>query len=239
MRKATKIIPMNAGQHAIVDARDYEMLSRHKWYYRKGRAVCDCKGLKMHHMIVQPLPGFVVHHVNHRTNDNSRANLLVVPRGQHCRYHRQTNKTGFKGISFHHRSGNFEARLCIGGRVVSVGSSKSKYELAARYDAAATSRFGPHIYINFPRVIRRAYLRRFVNRTRGRIFFVHFHKRHSSEFRDMVCRTMKPPQPGNFPYDARHHRVIVVYDMQRRGYRIIPIEGVICLKFKNTYYRVA
>jgi len=63
----------------------------------------------------------------------------------------------------------------------------------------------------------------------GRIFGVWFVKRTTGETRHMVCRTgvKKHLKGGGRSYDPKAKGLLNVYDVQKQGYRSIPIENVI------------
>lgn len=69
---------------------------------------------------------------------------------------------------------------------------------------------------------------KFVKETNGKIFSIKFIKRTTKELRSMVCRTgVKKHLKGGEPaYDPKEKDLIVVYDMQSKGYRSIPKEGI-------------
>lgn len=68
----------------------------------------------------------------------------------------------------------------------------------------------------------------FIKNTDGKIFSIKFVKRTTGEVRAMTCRTgVKKHLKGGEPtYDAKAHNLIVVFDMQKQGYRSIPKEGI-------------
>lgn len=85
-----RIIPLTRGLHAIVDAKNYEWLSRHKWSVHdagRGRtryAVRAHKGRKifLHGEIMKTPPGMVVDHINRNGLDNREDNLRNCTRLQ-------------------------------------------------------------------------------------------------------------------------------------------------------------
>ena len=65
-----RYIPLTQGYHAIVDAADYERLSRYKWCLsRSGNRLyaqrrCRGKTIRMHQFIMRPPKGKVVDHID-------------------------------------------------------------------------------------------------------------------------------------------------------------------------------
>ena len=76
MKKVPLIGKKGKGKHAIVDDKDYEKISRYRWYYRCGYAVSDF-GVRMHRFIMNPPQDLVIDHINHDRLDNRRSNLKI------------------------------------------------------------------------------------------------------------------------------------------------------------------
>jgi hypothetical protein len=81
----------------------------------------------------------------------------------------------------------------------------------------------------------------------GRFFRVDFLKRSNGALRRMVCRTgVRPtsPREGNRRYRAADHGLVTVWDTvagkagRDRGFRSIPVEGIVGLQINGTVYRV-
>ncbi len=81
-------IPLTQGKVALVDAEDYEELSRFKWhaqrnkstYYavRNGRRLDGKRcAVLMHRVIIDPPAGMLVDHISRDGIDNRRSNLRV------------------------------------------------------------------------------------------------------------------------------------------------------------------
>jgi len=79
-----------------------------------------------------------------------------------------------------------------------------------------------------------------IRSTKGRIFHVRFIKRTTGEVRDMVCRlgVRKGVTGKGMSYDPAEKGLITVYDMQKKGFRMIPIEGIRVIKFAGQIYQV-
>jgi hypothetical protein len=62
----------------------------------------------------------------------------------------------------------------------------------------------------------------------GQIFSVEFTKRTTGEIRRMVCRlgVKKHLTGGGAAYDAKARNLLTVFDMEKGGYRSIPVEAV-------------
>ena len=164
-----RLIPLTQGQNAIVDALDFEWLSKYNWYAQW----CECTQsfyarrhlpttnekrpiLPMHREILGCSPAEEGDHKNHDTLDNRRNNLRKCTRAENIRnreMHR-CNKSGFKGVS---RVRNGRGTLCSTWRAVirkdrkrvHIGCFATAKEAAAAYDQAAKTYFGDFAHVNF------------------------------------------------------------------------------------------
>lgn len=108
-----KKIPLSRGKVAIVDDKDYEELSKHKWFASKAyrRDVYYAarnrlpKGsrpahIQMHRQIMNPPDGLQVDHINGDGLDNRRGNLRIVTAAENTRNQRlsKRNSSGFRGV---------------------------------------------------------------------------------------------------------------------------------------------
>ena len=71
----------------------------------------------------------------------------------------------------------------------------------------------------------------------GHIYSVGFYKRTDGTFRKMVCRggVYKGLKGGTMKYNPLSRDLVQVYDMRKKGYRLIPCENVISIKAKGKY----
>lgn len=71
-------------------------------------------------------------------------------------------------------------------------------------------------------------IRAAIRSTRGRIFSVRFIKRTSGDARKMVARTQvrKYITGGGLTFSPKKRNLMVVFDMQKHEYRMIPLDAV-------------
>lgn len=73
-------------------------------------------------------------------------------------------------------------------------------------------------------------LQEFVDRAResGHVFAVEFVKRTDGSLRKMTCRTgvTKGTHGGSMGYDPANHGLLSVYDMEKQGFRSIPVDAL-------------
>lgn len=74
----------------------------------------------------------------------------------------------------------------------------------------------------------------------GKIFYVEFVKRTTGEVREMVCRkgVHSHLKGGEASYDPVRAGLLWVFDMQKQGYRSIPLETIIKAKIGGVEYKV-
>ena len=107
-----KQIPLTKGKFAIVDADDYEKLSKHKWHlvkkerheyaYRRDYSSDKKKGkmISMHREIMG-FPSGVVDHINMNGLNNRKSNLRITTKsinGLNCNK-KVNSRNNFKGVS--------------------------------------------------------------------------------------------------------------------------------------------
>ena len=144
-----RTIPLTRGMVAIVDAEDYDELSKHQWYAKPSRSTFyaarhdpEHKGRKiLMHKQVLAVTGKVDHRDNNGLN-NCRDNLRAcdsVTNGRN-RLANKTSASQFKGVTS--RSGTFIAQIFADGKKLYLGSFTDPVLAARAYDSEAASRFG-------------------------------------------------------------------------------------------------
>ena len=149
-------IPLTQGKFAIVDDKDFDELSKHKWYFDKYAIRTDYKNNRiymMHRVIINTPKGMDTDHVNGNKLDNRRNNLRVSNRSQNVANNglRKNNTIGFKGVEFlKNRNFNkpWHARLTLNYRCISLGCFSTAIEAAQAYNRAALKYFGEFARLN-------------------------------------------------------------------------------------------
>jgi hypothetical protein len=151
----TRLIPLKYGLHVIVDAADYEWLSRYKWFLcGAGYAARHAPGktIFMHREIMQAPPGMVVDHINGNRMDNRRSNLRICTRPENLR--NAAKRSGclslYKGVSFDCKMNQWFATIWFEGRSIALGHYHDEVDAARAYDRAAVELFGEFAWLNFP-----------------------------------------------------------------------------------------
>jgi hypothetical protein len=166
-------IPLGNNLFAIVDARDYKKLCKHRWYAsRHGPNVyarCREKGkdMYMHRMIMRPRKGYVVDHIDHNGLNNRRCNLRVCTPQQH-----QANRGPCGGTSrfvgvFRSKDNKWQAGIQWHGHQYYLGVFDDEVEAAKARDLKAYELNREHAYLNFPEDLPR--YRRMLRALRNRV----------------------------------------------------------------------
>jgi HNH endonuclease len=159
----SRLIPLTRGQHTIVDDEDFDWLTQWKWQAkwntctRSFYAVHSIKTGKgvtkfaMHRIIMEPLKGFEVDHVNNNTLDNRRKNLRICTKGENQRNRRGPtlkNGSGFLGVSWNKEKRKWVAQIRVDHCSHYLGCFDSKEEAARIRDAAAKKLHGKFARLN-------------------------------------------------------------------------------------------
>lgn len=152
-----RYIPLTQGKFAIVDAADYERVSRHKWHvsrhggrlyaYRKARG----RTIPMHRFIMNPPKGMVVDHIDGNGLNNRRCNLRICTQRQNV-YNSRPSGAGssYKGVRWDKERRRWMAAIYDGTRRIHLGRFDDEAEAARAYDRKAFELFGEYAYLNFP-----------------------------------------------------------------------------------------
>jgi hypothetical protein len=89
-------------------------------------------------------PALNIDHRDGNRSNNRLSNLREATTSQNNANARRnrTNKSGFKGVSWHKAAGRWRAQITMNGRVVHLGHFKKPEEAHAVYVTAATKHFG-------------------------------------------------------------------------------------------------
>jgi hypothetical protein len=102
--------------------------------------------LLLHRFIVGANNGETVDHKNGNTLDNTRENLRICSRAENSRNAKKhiDNRSGYKGVRPHKRSGLYNACIRINGKHKSLGYYKTPEEAHEAYCQAAQIYYGEY-----------------------------------------------------------------------------------------------
>lgn len=150
-----RMIPLEDGFYAYVDAADYERLSRWKWRLSGGYAVRSSRGrtVLMHKLILDAPNGMVVDHIDGNRVNNCRFNLRACTPLQNARNRHRPSRTGsqFKGVYYAKRLKKWYARWRYKDKDRRLEYFDTETDAARGYDLAAVRWFREFACLNFPR----------------------------------------------------------------------------------------
>jgi len=158
-----RFIPLTQGKFAIVDAADYEELSKYNWYANRingGTFYALRPGgptiVMMHRQIMKPPKDMVVHHIDGNGLNNRRSNLIICTQAQNSYNARPKRNCSskYKGVHLNKTCKHKKWAATIkckarGGREF-LGRFEDQMEAARVYDRRARELFGQFAYLNFP-----------------------------------------------------------------------------------------
>jgi hypothetical protein len=158
-----KLIPLTQGQFAKVDDKDYEELSKYKWYahwksdtrsfsaWRGHYTGGNNKTILMHRVIMGAKQGEQVDHRNHDTLDNRRENLRICTNAEnHANVrHKIGGSSVYKGCHWDKERKKWQAHIKRDGHIYHLGRFLDERDAAIAYDAKARELFGEFALTNF------------------------------------------------------------------------------------------
>lgn len=152
-----KTIALTQGKVALVDDEDFELISRFRWhafkdynvfYARRTAPARERPGknyYSMHREIINAPNGVNVDHIDGNGLNNQKANLRLCTQSQNManRIRLNSNNTsGFRGVSFHKKTGKFRARIRFRMELIELGEFTDKDSASVAYENAAKEYFG-------------------------------------------------------------------------------------------------
>lgn len=148
-----------AGLCAMVDEADLVTVIKRSWclssdgYAMNTEYVKDgdtkTRSIRMHRLILPWAPQ--VDHRNHDKLDNTRDNLRVSD-ARTNKYNsglRNTNRSGYKGVSWHKATGKWKAAITSNFKPIHLGVFSERTDAAKAYDEAARKHYGEFAVLNF------------------------------------------------------------------------------------------
>jgi len=156
--RTPRLIPLTRGQFAIVEAKDYPVLSQHTWfaegtdknYYAVRKE--NGKSIKMHRQITNAPDHLVVDHIDHNGLNNRRSNLRLATFTQNCQNQRRlSHKTSkYKGVHWHKKNKKWAAQITSNKKTYRLGYFHNETEAAKAYDKKAVELHGEFACLNLP-----------------------------------------------------------------------------------------
>lgn len=145
------------------------------------------------------------------------------------------------------KNDKWRANIGYNNRLIHLGVFSSQVQAAKHYDDKAGELFGEFAYLNFPHRLSRRNICRWLTATQGRVFAVTFIKRSDGREKTIQARigvmhsmpSGRANQKGKtLRYNPRGKKLILVFDMNERKYKCIPVEGIEAVTYRGKHYRV-
>jgi HNH endonuclease len=149
-----KKIQLSQGKYALIDDKDFELVSQYKWHYNNGYAKTWHKGkrIRMHRLIMNAPDGVEVDHRDLNKLNNQKANLRFCTTTQNNQNGkiRKNNTSGYKGVMLEKSTGHWRPGIYANGKCYYCGQFIDKHHAALAYDLWATDLHGEFANTNFP-----------------------------------------------------------------------------------------
>lgn len=115
-------IELTKGKYALIDDKDFELVSNYSWYYCDGYAMSGkyignykTKTILMHRLINDTPDGFDTDHINRDKLDNRKINLRSVTRSHNAINInlKKNNKSGFTGVVWDKQMKKWRAQIML------------------------------------------------------------------------------------------------------------------------------
>ena len=139
-----------------VNDEDYSCLKKFVWYYfiykrtAYAKTFVDGKCISMQMMILNPIDGRTVDHIDGNGLNNQRFNLrpaTLQQQRQNKSKHLNSNSQ-YKGVYYREDRDYFVAQICINGKQTYLGSFQSEDQAALAYNVAARKYYGEFAKLN-------------------------------------------------------------------------------------------
>ena len=153
-------IPLTQGKVALVDDDDYERVNQWKWlcsrwhekFYAARQSWNNGKPIwiRMHRFILSVKSPDQVDHIDNDGLNNQKANLRICSQSENLWNRRapRSNKSGFKGVHWHHKEQRYRSVIHVGRRCIYLGKYKDAKEAARAYNTAALKYHGAFAKLN-------------------------------------------------------------------------------------------
>ncbi len=145
-----KKLSLPKGKFTLVDDEDFDYLSKKKWKISDSGRVYRTEIIYMHRELMKTPKGMVTDHVDRNPLNNQKSNLRVCTISQNAMntQKKNTNFSGFKGVSWDKKQKKWLVRLNLNGKVMLRKRFKLLKDAANEYNKGAKQHFGEYAVLN-------------------------------------------------------------------------------------------
>jgi len=128
---------------ALIDDRDYDVVSQYRWYVHStgcayGKALRNRIPVRMHRLIMNPPSDMFIDHIDHNRLNNQRSNLRICTREQNqANSFPKAGTSRFKGIYFDKKYNVWRAQITMNRKKIYLGAFENETDAAEAYDKKA------------------------------------------------------------------------------------------------------
>ena len=153
-----KEIELTRGKVALVDAADFDELSKYKWHARvqtytglfRAKRHGNPLEIDMARQIMNCPRGLEVDHINGDLLDNRKCNLRICTHSENMRNRKlqKNNMSGYRGVSMVFPSRKYTAQIYNKRKKIHLGTFDTAEDAARAYNSAALTCYGDFAKLN-------------------------------------------------------------------------------------------
>lgn len=161
MKSEPIVLRLQNGFTTLIDAEDYDRISKYSWYARQDGNVwyvqCNYTNqlgkrttFRLHREILNAPQGISVDHIDGNGLNNVKENLRLCTHAENHGNRRVqvNNTTGYKGVTFNKKYNKWKSRIHYRGKRYELGEFRSAEEAALAYNSKAIELFGNFARLN-------------------------------------------------------------------------------------------
>ncbi|NBH15614.1 hypothetical protein D3Z36_15990 [Lachnospiraceae bacterium] len=144
-------VKLSDENYMFCDIEDWEQFKGHYWFMNDtGYAVCETMAtgiLRFHKLVTGTTADVIIDHINRNKLDNRKHNLRIATKEVNAinRGLQSNNTTGHAGVHFNNKSGTWNARVKVHGKVIWLGAYPTKEEAIAARLAGEEKYYKPQL----------------------------------------------------------------------------------------------
>lgn len=144
-------VKLNDENYMLCDIEDWERFKGHYWYMNDtGYAVCETMKtgtLRFHKLVTGTTADVIIDHINRNKLDNRKCNLRIATASVNSinKGLQSNNTTGHAGVHLNKKSGTWNARVKVNGKVIWLGAYPTKEEAIAARQAGEEKYYLPQL----------------------------------------------------------------------------------------------